>query len=65
MKHRVCINVADAAGQRQSVLVSRKIRLPTRLLRWLFGEFTEVLVLAPSASVKVVSIHAISLGGAQ
>ncbi len=63
MKHRVRVNIADARGRKQPVLESCHLRLPMRLLRWLFGDFTEVLVLTPSASVKEIEIHAIGQGG--
>ena len=45
MKHKVTINVADRAGNKQTVLQSGTISLPKRLLTFLFGEFTDVLVL--------------------
>ena len=47
IKHRVRINVADRNGNQQNVLESRKLRVPQRILRLLFGDFCEVLVLTP------------------
>ena len=32
-------------------------RLPKRLLKWLFGDFCEVLVLTPGKTVGEVEIH--------
>ena len=55
--HRVQINVANNKGQIQQVLKSRRIRLPERLLKLLVGNFCEVLVLTPSASVQNIEIH--------
>ena len=55
--HRVQINVANNTGQMQRVLESHRIRLPERLLKLIVGNFCEVLVLTPSASVQNIEIH--------
>ena len=57
IKHRVRINVADRNGNQQNVLESRKLRVPQRILRLLFGDFCEVLVLTPDKSVQGVEIE--------
>lgn len=57
LQHRVQINIADRSGQKKQVLDSKKVRLPKRLLHLIFGDFCEVLVLIPSASVKSIGIH--------
>ena len=65
MKHKVTINVADRAGNKQMVLQSGTISLPKRLLTFLFGEFTDVLVLTPAASVEGIEITEVESGGGQ
>ena len=60
--HRVQINVANNKGQIQQVLESHRTRLPERLLKLLVGNFCEVLVLTPSASVQNIEIHEVSNG---
>ncbi len=57
LKHRVRINIADARGEREPVIRSDVITLPGRLLRWLFGDTAEVLVLQPGQSVTSVEIY--------
>ena len=57
LKHRVRINVCDEHGRKQPVLRSGTARLPKRLLKWLFGDFCEVLVLIPGTSVRNIEIH--------
>ena len=57
LKHRVRINVCDDSGHKQPVLKSGTARLPQRLLKWLFGDFSEVLVLTPGKTVDEVEIH--------
>lgn len=57
IKHRVRINVADRNGNQQNVLESRKLRMPQRILRLLFGDSCEVLVLIPGKSVQGVEIE--------
>lgn len=58
-RHRVKINVLDTRGRRRPVLGSSAFRLPHRLLRLLFGDFSEVLVLSPGKTVDIVEIHEI------
>lgn len=57
LQHRVQINVAQGGGGTQGILGSRSRRVPARLLRFLFGEYSEVLVLTPGKTVKSVEIH--------
>ena len=65
LQHKVQINVARKDGsQKKAVIKSGVSKIPQRLLNFLFGEFTEVLVLTPGQSVQSVEIHEIGKGGA-
>jgi hypothetical protein len=65
LQHKVQINVARKDGsQKKAVIKSGISKIPQRLLDFLFGEFTEVLVLTPGQSVQSVEIHEIGKGGA-
>lgn len=57
LKHRVKINVTDEAAAKKRVLEGADKRLPRRLLRFLFGDFTTVYLLSPGQSVESVEIH--------
>lgn len=57
LKHKVKINIADRRGNKKEVLQSGRIRLPKRLLKFLFGDFCEILVLTPGESVKGIEIE--------
>ena len=59
LRHKVRINVADRNGRKQEVLESAHMSLPKRLLTFLFGEFSEILVLTPGKSVEGVTIEEI------
>lgn len=63
MKHRVNINVKARDGTRRRVLSSTRLSLPGRLLRLLFGDFCQVLVLTPGISVQSVEIQEIKEEG--
>lgn len=39
MKHKVCISVVERNGTKTELLKSRRILLPMRLLKLLFGDF--------------------------
>lgn len=56
MKHKVRIAVSNG-GNKTQVLTSGSIRLPMRLLRWLLGDFCEILVLTPGKTVQGVEIQ--------
>lgn len=61
MKHKVKIAVSNG-GKKTRVLTSGSIRLPMRLLRWLLGDFCEILVLTPGKTVQVVEIQEVTEG---
>lgn len=63
LQHRVQINVAQSGNSNQQVLGSRGRKISARLLRFLFGDYSEVLVLTPGKSVKSVEIHETQEGG--
>jgi len=66
LQHKVQINVARKDGsQKKAVIKSGVSKIPQRLLNFLFGEFTEVLVLTPGQSVQSVEIHEIGEGGTE
>ena len=56
LKHRVRINVADEKSKSR-VLEGAGRRLPKRLLRLLFGEFTTVYRLSLGQDVESVEVH--------
>ena len=45
LKHRITINVTDPHGNTGTVLKGADVRLPARLIRFLFGDFTQVYLL--------------------
>ena len=65
LQHKVQINKARNDGSHKKAVIKSGIsKIPQRLLNFLFGEFTEVLVLTPGQSVQSVEIHEIGKGGA-
>lgn len=63
MKHKITINVADADGRRTTVMKGAEKKLPTRLLRLLFGDFTQVYLLSPGQTVQSVDVSEVREGG--
>ena len=61
LKHRIRINVTDEKS-RTKVLEGVDRRLPARLLRLLFGEFSTVYLLSPGQSVETVEVHEVKGG---
>ena len=62
LKHRIRINVTDEKSK-MKVLEGADRRLPMRLLRFLFGDFTTVYLLSPGQSVESVEVHEVKGGG--
>ena len=42
MKHKIIINVTDPNGRKANVLRGADMKLPARLVRFLFGDFQQV-----------------------
>ena len=61
IKHKVKIAVSNG-GKKTQVLTSGSIGLPMRLLRWLLGDFCEILVLTPGKTVQGVEIQEVTEG---
>ena len=59
MKHKVKISVAKNELESEMVLSSKTKRITSRIAKFLFGDYSEVLVLSPGKTVKAVEIHEI------
>lgn len=59
----IVINVSDSGGRRKNVLKGADVKLPARLLKFLFGEFTQVYLLSPGQTVESVDIREVEEGG--
>ena len=65
VKHKIVINISDSGGRRKNVLKGADVKLPARLLKFLFGEFTQVYLLSPGQTVESVDIREVEEGGAK
>ena len=65
VKHKIVINVSDSSGRMENVLKGADVKLPARLLKFLFGEFTQVYLLSPGQTVESVDIREVEEGGAR
>ena len=63
MKHRITINVTDPDGRRARILRGADMKLPARLVRFLFGDFQQVYLLSPGQTVESVNIKEVREGG--
>lgn len=62
IKHKIVINVSDPQGKTANVLKGANVKLPTRLIKFLFGHFTQIYLLAPGQTVESVDIHEVKKG---
>ena len=56
IKHKIVINVSDPQGKTANVPKGANVKLPTRLIKFLFGDFTQVYLLAPGQTVESVDM---------
>ena len=59
MTHNVRIKVAKNELESEMVLSSKTKQISSRIAKFLFGDYSEVLVLSPGKTVKAVEIHEI------
>ncbi len=59
MKHRVTIRVADERGRSDLAFQGERKRLPTRLIRFLFGGYTNVYLMTPGKTIENIKIEEI------
>lgn len=64
LKHKIIINVSDPSGKKSTVLRGANMRLPSRIIKFLFGDFTQVYLLAPGQTVESVDVKELKEGGA-
>lgn len=58
-KHTVKINIVNRHGEKNNVLSTTRVSIPRRILRFLFGDFCQVLVLTPGETVEGIEINEI------
>jgi hypothetical protein len=63
IKHKVIINVTDEKGDKMEVLRGGQLKLPQRIIKFLFGDYRQVFLLDPGQSVQSVDVKEIKEGG--
>ena len=54
MAHKVRVNVVTKDNRKEMLYAGKKISLPRKLVRLLFGEATQILIMQPGQSVEQV-----------
>ena len=47
IKHKVIINVTDEKGDKMEVLRGGQLKLPQKIIKFLFGDYRQVFLLDP------------------
>jgi len=63
LKHKITINVSDQNERKANVLRGADMKLLSRIVRFLFGDFTQVYLLKPGQTVESVDIREVNEGG--
>lgn len=62
MRHKIIINVTSKVGQKTNVLKGSIRRLPSKLIRLLFGDYRQIYLLDPGMTVDSVDVREIEKG---
>lgn len=54
MAHKVKVNLVTKDNRKEMLYASKKISLPRKLVRLLFGEATQILIMQPGQTVEQV-----------
>ena len=63
IKHKVIINVTDEKGDKMEVLRGGQLKLPQKIIKFLFGDYRQVFLLDPGQSVESVDVKEVRKGG--
>lgn len=63
IKHKVIINVTDENGDKIEVLRGGQLKLPQKIIKFLFGDYRQVFLLDPGQSVQSVDVRELKEGG--
>ena len=56
MKQKITIKVTDRNGKKATLLRGAEKKLPARLVRFLFGDYTQIYLLSPGQMVASVIV---------
>lgn len=62
MRHKIIINVTNEKGQTTNVLKGAVRKIPSRLIKFLFGDYRQIYLLDPGMTVESVDIKEIEIG---
>lgn len=62
MKHKVIINIKNEKGQKACLLKGAVRNLPSKIIKFLFGDYRQVYLLDPGMTVESVDIKEIEIG---
>ena len=63
IKHKVTINVTDETGNNVKVLRGGQLKLPQKIIKFLFGDYRQVFLLDPGQSVQSVDVKEVKERG--
>lgn len=57
LKHKIIINVTDSKGNKSAILRAADMKLPSRIIQFLFGDFRQIYLLDVGQSIESVDIN--------
>ena len=63
LKHKITINVTYSTGNKTTVLKGAQMKLPSRIIKFLFGDFKQIYLLEVGQTVESVDVTEVKEGG--
>lgn len=63
LRHKILVHVTNRKGEKENVMHGTILRLPRKLLRLIFGDTQEIMLITPGKTVAGLEIKEINNGG--
>ncbi len=63
LKHKVTIKVTSQDGGSQTVMTGAQMSLPSKIVKFLFGDFQQIYLLNPGQTVESVDVKEVKTKG--
>ena len=63
LRHKILVHVTNRKGEKENVMHGTILRLPRKLLKLIFGDTQEIMLIKPGKTVAGFEIREINNGG--
>jgi hypothetical protein len=63
LRHKILVHVTNRKGEKENVMHGTILRLPRKLLKLLFGDIQEIMLVTPGKTVAGFEIKEVGMNG--